>query len=75
MIEQAVRDYLRLGKSPVPVEQWYYVTAECFLFEEDYRVDWGGEEKSLKDFLDALGIDTDWFREKVRKLKQLEQEE
>jgi len=69
MIEQTVRDYLNLENSPAPIERWYFEAAECFLFEEEYRVDWGGCEKSLKDFLDIIDIDIDWFRDNVHKLK------
>jgi hypothetical protein len=69
MIEQTVRDYLNLQYSSAPIERWYYEASECFLFEEEYRVDWGGCEKSLKDFLDILDIDIDWFRNIVRKQK------
>ena len=67
MIEQTVRDYVGLEKSPEPVNQRTWLEASCFLFEEEYRVDWGGDEKSLEDFLGILNIDIDWFREKVEK--------
>lgn len=65
MIEQTVRDYLSLAGSTDPQEQMWFESSECFLFEDEYRVMWGDEEKSLEDFLNILGIDIDWFRQKV----------
>lgn len=70
LVEQSVRDYLSLEGAAAPVERWYFATAECFLFEDEYRIDWGGVDKSLSDILDILDIDIDWFRDKVKKLKR-----
>ena len=71
LIEQTIRDYLSLEHATTTSEKWYFNTAECFLFEDEYRIDWGGEDRSLRDFLDLLDIDIVWFREKVLKKKEL----
>lgn len=69
IIEQAVRDYLSLQQSNAPIERHYYETACQFLFDDDYRIDYGEEEKSLNDLLDIIGIESEWLREKVVQLK------
>ena len=69
MIEQAVRDYISLGNSSAPIERYYYETACEFLFDDDYYIDYGGVDRNLRDLLDILDINVDWFRERVVKLK------
>lgn len=69
IIEQAVRDYLSLQYSNAPIEQSYYDTACQFLFDDGYTIDYGETEKTLNDLLDVLGLELDWFRERVVKLK------
>jgi hypothetical protein len=69
VIEQAVRDYLSLEKTNTPIEKLYYETACEFLFDDDYIVEFGGANKTLRDFLDILDISLDWFRERVMRLK------
>ena len=69
IIEQAIRDYVSLAKSSTPVEQKYYETACYFLFDDTYQIDYGGSFKSLRDLLDILDYDTEWFRERIVKLK------
>ena len=69
IIEQAIRDFISLSKSSAPVEHGYYETACEFLFNDDYRIDYGDEEKSLRELLDILDIDLVWFRERIVKLK------
>lgn len=69
MIEQSVRDYLSLEHSSAPTEKIYYESACDFIFNDKYILDYGGEERSIKDFLFILGIDLVWFREKVVRLK------
>lgn len=69
IIEQAIRDYISLSKSCAPVERDYYETACEFLFNDEYRINYGDEEKSLKELLEILSIELAWFRERVVKLK------
>jgi hypothetical protein len=70
IVEQAVRDYLSLSKCSTLYDRSTYETACSFLFDNDYKIDYGGEERSLRDILDFLDIDIDWFRERVMKLKE-----
>lgn len=69
IIEQSIRDYLSLGQSSIPIEQYYYETACGFLFDDDYYIDYGGIDRNLTDLLDILDIDIQWLREKVVKKK------
>jgi len=69
MLKQAVRDYLNLDKSRDAQDKIDWQFAEAFLFEEEYRVNWGGQERSLEEFLDILGIEVDPFREKLLQQK------
>lgn len=69
MIEQAIRDYLTLDKSSAPIERLYYLSACEFLFDDDYVVEWGGADKTLKEWLELLDIELVWFRERILKLK------
>jgi hypothetical protein len=75
MIDQTIRDYIGLERSITPIEQWHHATATCFLFEDGYRINWGGEEKSLQDLLDILDLDMNWVRERIQKLKEKKQKE
>ena len=69
VIEQAVRDYLSLEKTNTPIEKLYYDTACEFLFDDEYIVEFGGANKTLRDFLEILDIELQWFRERVMRLK------
>jgi hypothetical protein len=69
IVEQAVRDFISLGNSSAPIERNYYETACEFLFDNEYKIDYGGKERSLQDLLDILDIDVQWFRERVVRLK------
>jgi hypothetical protein len=53
------------------VDQFHYQTAVSFLFDDDYRIRYGTEEKSFADLLDILEIDDiDFARERIRKEKE-----
>ena len=71
MIEQAVRDYLCLDKNSAPIDKYYYHTACEFLFDDEYVVEWGGANKTLREWLEYLDLEAEWFREKVVKLKDM----
>ena len=70
VVEQAIRDYLSLDKAAAPIEKEYYDTACQFLFDDEYVMEFGGANKTLKEILEMLEIEVIWFREKVIKLKQ-----
>tara|TARA_Y100000310_G_scaffold96132_1_gene93926 strand:- start:1102 stop:1434 length:333 start_codon:yes stop_codon:yes gene_type:complete len=70
MLKQAVRDYLNLDKSKDKDDQEDWKFAEAFLFEEEYRVDWGGKDRSLEEFLGILGIEVEPFREQLLQRKE-----
>jgi len=70
IVEQSVRDYLSLEFSDAPIEQYYYDTAIDFIFDDDYVIDYGSEDKSLNDLLDILDLNIRWFREKISILKE-----
>ena len=71
MLKQAVRDYLNLDKSPDLQDQEDWKDAEAFLFEEEHRVLWGDQERSLEEFLGILGLEVAPFRERLRRRKSL----
>ena len=62
-----MRDFVALKDSDIPMEQYYYETAEKFLFDDNYTVWWGDEEKTLKDFMEFIDIDIVYFREGIIK--------
>ncbi len=70
VVEQAVRDFINLEFSTIPIEKVYYESATGFLFDTDYRIDYGGHEMSFSDVLDCLDMEAIWFREQVSKLKE-----
>jgi hypothetical protein len=68
IIEQAIRDYVNLRKSTVPIEVQYWESARDFLFDPEYRIDWGEFELDIEDILDYLSLDYDWFKRKLIEL-------
>jgi hypothetical protein len=73
VLEQAVRDFVAFKDKTSATEKYDYETAVCFLFDDTYRVDWGGREMSLQDLLDWVDIEVEWVRKKAletRKRKQ-----
>lgn len=69
VVEQAIKDYLRLEKSVLPNEEKYYQKACQFLFDDEYYIQYGNSEKNLEELLDLVDIDISWLRRKVVKLK------
>ena len=65
ILEQAVRDFIAFRNAKTASEQYTFITAACFLFDDEYRVDWGGEEMSLQDLLDWVDLEADWVRKKA----------
>jgi hypothetical protein len=71
VVEQAVRDYLALEGSTAPIEQYHYSTAQAFIFDDEYILNYGEQDVSPQDMLGVLDIDIQWFRDRVEKLKRL----
>ena len=65
VIEQSIRDFVALSHATVPTEQQYFITASGFLFDDDYRIDWGGQDKSLRELTEIIGLEQEWIRDKV----------
>lgn len=70
IIEQAIRDYISLEHARAPIEKYYYETACEFLFNEEYTIDYGGEDKTMRDLLDILDLDIDWIRYRANRAKK-----
>lgn len=69
VIEQAIRDYLALGSSASQTDNYYYQSACEFIFEDEYEITYGEERYNLQDLLELLGLEINWVREKVIRLK------
>lgn len=70
VIEQAVRDFSALEHAVSTGEQADYQSACEFLFDEDYCLNWGGQEMSLQDLLDWVDLNAEWVRKKARLAKE-----
>jgi len=70
IIEQAIRDYISLENATAPIEKYYYQTARDFLFDDEYAIDYGGEDKTIHDLLDIVGLDIDWIRYRANRAKK-----
>lgn len=70
VIEQAVRDYAALEHAETLSDQQDYESACGFLFDDDYRIEWGGQLMSLQDLLDWVDLDQGWVRRRARLAKE-----
>ena len=73
VIEQAIRDYIRLHDTKNYVEAEDLFTAEEFLFNDDYFIDFGDEELNCEQILAMLSIEIKWLRDKIRNAKRLKE--
>lgn len=71
IIEQSIRDYMSLQYSTAPIEQFYYQTAEAFIFDDEYTINYGTQEKTIRDLCDIVSVDIIWLRDKVRRFKEI----
>ena len=71
IINQAVHDYLTLYNSANIVDKNYYDIACKFLFDDNYKINYGGKYKSLHDLLLLVSINIDWLRKAVIKRMQV----
>jgi len=67
VLEQAVRDYIKFKDTDNEDLFELWCTAKGFLFDNTYRIDWGGQDISLSEILDELDLDIDWVRSKTSK--------
>lgn len=65
IIEQAVRDFLCLDTALSQTDQYDYETACQFLFDDNYYINFGGQDRSLSEIVDILDIDLIWLRRKI----------
>lgn len=71
VIEQSIRDYISLVDSSIPSEQQFWETARGFLFDDEYRIEWGNININAEEALDILDLNLDWVRgEVLRKYKE-----
>ena len=74
VIEQSIRDYINLDKCIAPVEIQHFESARDFLFDDEYRIQYGERELGFVDVLHILSLEIDWIREKVIGLKEAKAE-
>jgi len=67
IIEQSVRDYLSLAQAVFTNEIELWHSAREFIFDDNYRIDWGDWCLSLEELLDILDLDASYFRETARR--------
>jgi hypothetical protein len=68
ILEQAVKDYIAFDQSTEEQERIAYQTAQAFLFDPSYTLDWGSPEPiTSTHLLELIDIDIDWVREQTRK--------
>lgn len=68
VLKQAVRDYQNFSTAISGKDKEIFEETKDFIFDDEYRFFWGDKEVSLKDILDILSIDIDYFREKIIKM-------
>lgn len=75
LINQAVKDYEHFRNKTGEEDRFNFETAEGFLFDPAYTIQWGDLEVSLEDFCMVLDMDPNWFRNKITKKLDLEFQE
>lgn len=72
VILQAVKDYEYFRNKTDPEDLEIFYTAEGFIFDDNYVVDWGGIDMNLAKFCDYIDVDIDWVRNQIIKKLDLE---
>ena len=62
VLHQAIKDYLYVANAATQCSK---VTAHGFLFNDEYRVDWGDKVMSPSELLGEADIDISWLRDKI----------
>lgn len=71
--ERAAKDYLYYIKQSEEENDhnWDLWTAEQFIFNEEYLIDWGDEVWTPRELLQRAGIEIEWLRRVIKeKLKK-----
>lgn len=72
VLAQAVLDYVNFTNHLTQVDEEDFLTASGLIFDSEYKVLWGEEELSIEQMCTTIGVELDWFRDKVnQKTKQL----
>jgi len=67
VILQAKRDIINLSDSDDASDKEVWDEAKDFLFDDDYRIDWGDFSISFADIGAILNLNPSWERRKLRK--------
>jgi hypothetical protein len=67
VIKQAVDDYENLKHSAKSEHIEIWESANQFLFDDDYFINWGDKEINLEQICDFIGLDVDWVRKRMKK--------
>lgn len=70
VIEQTVRDYTSSRPAVTPSEVQTWENARDFIFDDDYKIQWGDWQLNINEVLEILNIDIDWFRENISRKYQ-----
>lgn len=71
-INQAVKDYENFREKTKPEDREIFETADGFLFDDNYLVDWGDRPVGLRKLCDHIEIDLDWLRNQIVKRLDIE---
>jgi len=75
IVEQASRDYANFFDAKGGKDRENFLSAEAFLFDDDYLIDFGEEVFSLEEILHILDLEVEWYRRKVIALKEKREED
>jgi len=67
ILEQAVKDYVDYYDTTDEQLKEDWLTAQGFIFNPDYVMQWGDIEVSPEQLLDMVDVDIQWVREQTRK--------
>lgn len=67
VLDQSIRDYITLYNAVSQKEKEDWETANLFLFENDYTIDWGEWEITPTELLDLVDVNIEWVRDQTKK--------
>lgn len=70
VVSQAVHDYLSGELGDTYIELEHFITAKEFLFNLEYKIQWGDLELGLADICDILGLEVAWIHRKLASVTQ-----